>query len=179
MAKKQRTTRKKGTRKRVLTTGNKTLAREVRGVYAEFMAVTDKYIMRRDKERAEIDEATIAQDRAVLERLIADDYQFVDPFGKVYDKKAEIDKILSRRITFDQFEITEDNLRIKDSTAVTTGIFTIKGGMPVRFKESGVVRQMDMSGSYRSTHTFMKRGRVWQVVTSHISKVPEDLKFFH
>jgi hypothetical protein len=134
-----------------------------------------------DDARKVFDKAEVEQDRATLESLFTEDYNFVDPFGVVGNRDSTIDAILSGKIRKDSFRTTAEALQIHDSgkTVVSTGKFNMKGKVQVRYKDSGAVRDRDLSGTYLSTHTFVTRDGRLQLASSHLTQQPSPKEFKH
>jgi len=155
-----------------------TLQDEVRQVYQEFERLSNKYNTVQQVTSGPTRAATeIEQDRAELDRMVADDYVFVDPFGHVYDKQRMISQVLDGNVAFDEFRTDQEELRIMPdgNHAVSSGVFYMKGNVKVRYKTSGRMGRRDISGLYRTTHSFAKRDDgSWVVVASHMTKEPEE-----
>jgi ketosteroid isomerase-like protein len=105
--------------------------------------------------------AYIKGDGAFLKQLYADEYDFTDSEGALYDKTTEISELVSGKTKITSANITDVKVHIYGDTAVVTGLNTLKGSYGGE----------DMSGPYRFTDVFVKRGGRWQVVASHSSLV--------
>src|SRR5882762_1195361 len=104
------------------------------------------------------DKEEVNKDRETLNSLFADEYSFVDPFGLVGNKETTVEAILAGKVRKDAFTSTREALQIHSGgTLVSSGTFSMKGSMKVRFKKSGVTRKRDISGEYQSTHTYVER----------------------
>ena len=160
---------------------------EVHQVGAEAALIAAKYnnIARRTARNPlrEISQAEIDADRAHMESLIADEYQFINPFGKVEDKKSTIDVILNGRILFasyggDGYQTTEGSLRIYGGDkAVLISAFKMLGHGEARRKSTGEVYEQNLDGAYRQIHTFVRRNGRWQYSASQMTTVPEEREF--
>lgn len=128
-----------------------------------------------DDARKAFSKEEVAKDRAALERIFAEDYNFVDPFGVVGTRDSTIEAILSGKIRKDSFRTTAEALQIHDkgNTIVSTGKFNTKAKVKVRFKDSGAVRDRDISGTYLSTHTYVNRDGRLQLASSHLTLQPD------
>src|SRR5438132_188270 len=62
----------------------------------------DYNLTARQEARAAYDRPKLDQDRTTFESFIAEDYHFVDPFGKVYDRTGMIDQIMTGNVLFDR-----------------------------------------------------------------------------
>jgi Domain of unknown function (DUF4440) len=125
--------------------------------------------------------AEVDKDRATLESLFAKEYNFVDPFGVVGTRDSTIEAILSGKIRKDSFRTVAEALQIHDkgSTIVSTGKFNMKGSVKVRFKSTGAVRDRDISGTYLTTHTYVKRDGRLQLASSQLTLQPSPKEFTH
>jgi len=130
--------------------------------------------------RLALDPAEVERDRAALERLFADEYRFVDPFGVVGTKQSTIENIQMGKIRREGFgkegfETQADTLEVYGNTAISKGTFAMRGSVGVRFTESGAVRRRDISGVYHTTHTYIFRDERWQLAASHVTKDPSNI----
>lgn len=160
----------------------------VRRLVMDAVIISAKYneVARRSKQdaRSVTAQAEIATDRALLENLIGDEYRMANPFGKVENKQRTINKILSGTIRPDTFgrggfETTEETFHIHGNTATYAGTFDMHGMGLAQFTKSNAVRARNLTGSYRTTHTFVFRDGRWQITASHMTQVPatEDFVF--
>ncbi len=129
--------------------------------------------------RLSVNADQLQTDRETLERLFSEDYMFTDPFGVVGDRESTIGSILAGKIRKDSFSYPEETMQIFGDTAVTIGVFEMKGSMKVKYKTSGVVRRRDISGRYRTTHTYTRARRGWVLASSHMSVEPDPKIFTH
>jgi len=169
-------------RQKVLTPGvPATLARAAQN---DVMALNSKCVLTAAKyndaamttggdARKSFDAAEVARDRATLESLFAEEYNFVDPFGVISTRDQTINTILAGNVRKDSFRTTAEALQIHDNgrTIVSTGKFAMEGKAKVRFK-TGTVRDKDISGTYHSTHTYVKRDGRLQLASSHLTQDP-------
>lgn len=130
--------------------------------------------------RLAMDQTKVSRDKATLESMFADEYSFVDPFGVVGTKQSTIENIMSGKIRREGFgkqgfESTETKLHIYGNTAVSSGSFTMKGSVSVRYVDTGAVRRRDISGVYHTTHTYVYRDGRWQLSSSHMTKDATDV----
>lgn len=95
------------------------------------------------------------EDRKTIDRIVADDYLGITPFGQV-ETKAQYMTGLKH---------TED----KD----------VADEFVVHFFDSGKLAVMSHRGTvngkptYRSTHVWVKRGNNWQLIQNHVSNIGE------
>lgn len=158
----------------------------VREVVAESSKITAKYNEFSKRGRADpsaqIDATEVESDRARLDRLIADSYTFVSPFGHVENKERIIEVILSGLVNFDSigrdgFETIEESLHIYGPVAVLTGILKMSGSGATKNLKTGEVRETDLTSTYRTTHTYVFADGHWKLVSSQMTEVlPEGPK---
>jgi hypothetical protein len=131
--------------------------------------------------RNSFDKAEVAKDRATLENLFAKEYNFVDPFGVVGTRDSTVEAILSGKVRKDSFRTTAEALQILDkgNVIVSTGKFKMKGTVKVRFTASGEIRDRDISGTYLSTHTYVRRDGRLQLAASQLTLQPIPKVFTH
>lgn len=67
---------------------------------------------------------------------------------------------------FDSYSVDDVNVRVYGDTAVVTSRATLAG------KRGDQV----LSGQYRGTSVFVKKGEGWQVVASQSTRIPEPAK---
>jgi len=177
-------------RQKILTPGLpaavvRTARNAVRIINEECGDISMKYnaaaLKTEDDARKSFDKSEVEKDRAVLESLFAVDYNFVDPFGVVGDRDSTITAILSGKIRKNSFRTTAEALQIHDKgkTIVSTGKFKMKGTVKVRFRDTGAIRDRDISGTYLSTHTYVTRNGRLQLASSQLTLQPEPKEFTH
>ena len=105
-------------------------------------------------------------DAAAPARILADDFTFTNPFGEVMTKEQRIGEIKPGGIMFDSYSVDDVNVRVYGDTAVVTNQATLAG------KRGDQV----ISGQYRVTSVFVKKGDRWQVVAAQSTRVPEPPK---
>jgi FKBP-type peptidyl-prolyl cis-trans isomerase FkpA len=106
-------------------------------------------------------EAFKNRDKAVLARILADDFIFTDDEGRVHDKTEYI-KTATESIKVESYKLDDLATRAVGTTGVVTGIWT--GKMTIDGKDS--------SGEFRFTDTFVKRLGRWQVLASQDTRIP-------
>jgi len=96
-----------------------------------------------------------ADDRKTIDRVVADDYAGITPFGQI-ENKAQYIAALKH----------SDDTDMADEYAV-------------RFFDGGKLAVMSHRGTvngkptYRSTHVWVKRGNNWQLIQNHVSNIGE------
>jgi len=112
-----------------------------------------------------LDEAGAAlarNDAAALERIYADDWTFVSPFGALVTKEQRLAALRSGNLKYESVSRDEMNIRIYGNTAVAVALQTSKA-------QSG---GQDVSGQYRVTIVLAKKGGRWQIVAQQATRVP-------
>jgi len=105
------------------------------------------------------------QDVALLDSLLADEFQMVDADGNWSTKAQELDWIRSNPPSYDSlvFEIIRLDI-FENGSAIVAG--------------KGVVSGTDESGpytlEYQSTNVLIKRSGKWQAVASHVSGIKRE-----
>lgn len=108
-------------------------------------------------------EAAVARDEMALNRFYADDYVFTNEDGVISNKAREIENITTGMFRLTSFAFSDVTVRFYGNVAVVTGQNTIKGTWEDINK--------DISGPYRFTDVFVKRGGRWQCVASQSSRI--------
>ncbi len=104
--------------------------------------------------------AYFEQDTALLDRILAPDFQMVDGDGNWSTKAAELDWVSKNKPAYDSlaFEIRRlDGL--ENGTAIAAGTGTIRG------KDEGG----PYVAQYQSTNVLIRRDGQWRAVASHVS----------
>ena len=107
------------------------------------------------------DRAIVTRDVGGYERIMADDFIFTSADGSVSNKKGEIERVRSGRLTFESGKSDDVRVKIYGKTAVLTGRFTARG------KNDG----RDFTFVERYTAVFVKRGGRWQMVAEQATEI--------
>ena len=99
-------------------------------------------------------EAFLRGDTETLDRILADDFIFTDPEGRLLTKAEWIADVASGEVTFESVHIDDLQVRMYGDAAVANGRVTVKA----RSKEGG------FDGRYCYTDMYVKRGGRWQAV---------------
>ena len=104
--------------------------------------------------------AYFEQDTALLDRILAPEFQSVDDAGNWSTKAAELEWVAKNRPSYESltFEIRRLDI-FPNGTAIAAGTGTIRGR-----DESG-----PYVGQYQSTNVLIKRDGEWRAVASHVS----------
>ena len=98
--------------------------------------------------------ALLKRDVAGFGKIFADDAVLVTPDGSVQTKAQLVAEVKSGALVLEASAIAEMKVRVYGDSAVASYITTDKG------KYKG----QDISGTYRWTDTFVRRGGKWQIV---------------
>jgi len=102
-------------------------------------------------------------DAAVLGGIMADDFTFTTPFGEVMTKEQRLAEIKPGGIQFDSYTADDVNVRVYGDTAVVTN----------RASVAGKRGDQDISGQYRVTSIFVKKGGSWQLVAAQSTRIAQ------
>jgi ketosteroid isomerase-like protein len=106
-------------------------------------------------------DALVKPDLVFLDRILAEDYLFTSPLGEVLTKAQMLTELKSGEDAVSSVVNHEMKARVYGDAAVVNGHST--------YKEK--VRGSDISGEYRWTDTWIKKGGRWQCVADHASRV--------
>lgn len=110
-------------------------------------------------------EAIKKQDRAALERILADDFTFVGEQASAatsLDRSAYADSAVKDwKLTAYSFDSL--TVRVYGDTAVVNGVY----------KQQAAVSGKQWSGDFLVTDVWIKQGKRWRVVTRHLSPAPK------
>ena len=109
--------------------------------------------------------AMLNADTTAMEKILADDYTFIDSAGVTITKEQEIASYKDGSLKFDSVTASATKIRMYVGGAVVSGTVNIKG----KFKTE------DISGEYRFVEVYepARKGTGWQAVFAQITKVPE------
>jgi ketosteroid isomerase-like protein len=113
------------------------------------------------KAAQEIVEAFGRTDIATLDRLLADDFTTIDSFGR--GTKAQLmDAWKSGNLKYTAASDKNQKIRVYGDTAVTNGVFTLKGRNPTG----------DFAISAWYTAVWVKQQGRWRLVASQLTDIP-------
>ena len=107
------------------------------------------------------DRAIVTRDVEGYARIIAEDFIFTGPDGRISDKKGEIERVRTRPLTFEFGKSDDVRVKVYGNTAVITGRFTAKGKSD----------SSDFTFVERYTAVFVKRGGRWQMVAEQATEI--------
>ncbi|MDH3243879.1 MAG: nuclear transport factor 2 family protein [Saprospiraceae bacterium] len=102
------------------------------------------------------------QDTALLDRILASEFQMIDDQGNWYTKQDELEYIKGNKPSYESFRYEIKRLDIfENATAVVSGV--------------GHIRSQDEEGPYLSTYhssnVLIKRKGIWKAISSHVSGI--------
>jgi hypothetical protein len=100
------------------------------------------------------------QDTVLLNRILAEEFQFIQDDGSYSDKEAELDWIKNNAFAYDTFyfEIRSVNV-FENGTAIVSG--------------TGHILVDTAKVIYQSSNVLIRRDGRWQAISSHVSGVEE------
>ena len=108
--------------------------------------------------------AMLNGDTVAMEKILSDDYTFVDSTGNTINKQQEIGAYKDGSLKFESITASSTRTRLYVGGAVVSGTVSIKA----KYKTD------DISGEYRFVEVYEPaKGGGWQAVFSQITKVPE------
>ena len=108
--------------------------------------------------------AMLTGDTVAMEKILSDDFTFVDPAGVTITKDQEIASYKDGSLKFDSVSASSTRTRMYVGGAVITGTVTVKG----KYKSE------DISGTYRFVDVYEPRkGGGWQAVFAQLTKIPD------
>jgi ketosteroid isomerase-like protein len=105
--------------------------------------------------------ATLNNDPAYFERVLADDYMGTGLSGEVTDKAQTIANTKAGDPKFESLSYEDQKVRVYGDTAVATGRAILKGK----------VQGQDINGPVRFTRVYAKRDGNWQLVAFQVTRV--------
>jgi ketosteroid isomerase-like protein len=106
-------------------------------------------------------DAIAKKDLKAVGLILADEYMIIDDEGLVRDKATTLNRLQSSDNSISTAVVDELKVHLYGNVAVVTG----------RQTEKSVEKGKNTSGSYRYTDVWVNRGKGWQVVNTHESKV--------
>lgn len=116
------------------------------------------------KVEADLTQAELRHDAALLDAILDDDYATVDILGRVTTKvqvMAAVKAAPSSDLRMDSMENDEIRVRVYGNTGVVTGRTTARGS----------VANQDFNNQVRFTRVYVKRGDRWRLVASHVTRI--------
>jgi ketosteroid isomerase-like protein len=110
--------------------------------------------------------ALLKKDIAAFGRIFADDAVVITPDGSPQTKAQLLADVKSGDLVIEASEMSDMKVRAYGDTAVVTYVSADKG----KFKGQ------DISGRYRWTDVFVRRGGTWQIVAGHGTPIQQPPK---
>ncbi len=101
--------------------------------------------------------AITASDTARLDRLMADDFQAINPQGRELTKADVLADLTSPDFEIDSLRNEDISVRVFGDTAVATARGVVRG----------LYKGQDASGQFRYTRVWVRREGRWQAVAAH------------
>jgi hypothetical protein len=115
------------------------------------------------KIEAELVGALVRNDVAVFERQLGDTFTFTAPDGTVQNRAEWIADMKSGAMKMSSSVNDEFRLQVYGTTAVVN----------YRSTDKGMYKGADISGQYRWTDVFVKKGKRWLIVASQGTPIPQ------
>lgn len=125
-------------------------------------AVTDEQQVRQLEHESH--EAFLRGDTEAIDRILADDFIFVNPEGRLLTKPDWIADMTSGELTFESIHMDDLQVRIYKDAAVTIGRVTMKG----QSKEGG------FNAQYCYTAMYVRRDGRWQAVAEQANLLAQQ-----
>ncbi len=109
----------------------------------------------------ELIDGYIHRDQAVLNRIMADDYVFIDDTGAVITKAQMIASFRTGERRMTSYQMHDENVRVYGDAAVLT----------YRYVSQEEHEGRDDSGERRLTRVFVKGPRGWQMVSGQETRI--------
>ncbi len=102
------------------------------------------------------------QDTALLNQILADEFQMIDASGNWSNKALELDYISKHKPSYDSFRFEIKRLDVfENGTAVVAGTGHVEGS-----DNKGPYKM-----TYQSSNILIKRNQVWKAISSHVSGI--------
>lgn len=110
--------------------------------------------------------ALLKKDAAGFGRIFADDAVLTGPDGAVQTKAQLLADVKSGALVLESSEMSDMKVRVHGDAAVVT----------YATNDKGTYKGQDVSGRYRWTDVFVRRGGSWQIVASQGTPVQKPAK---
>jgi ketosteroid isomerase-like protein len=104
---------------------------------------------------AKLTEAFKNHDVKTLENFAAPDMVVIDPLGRVHDRKQYFEHMEKGLAKISELSESDVKVKLYGNAGVVTGLLTLKA----------MVKDKDISGEYRWTRVYVKKGGEWKVVS--------------
>ncbi len=110
--------------------------------------------------------AMVADDAAIIDALLADDYVGISVNGQANTKAQQLDRIRSRRLVITKMDLSDSKVKLVGTIAIVTSLAQIEGtneGAP-------------MKGTYRYTRIYERLpSGFWKTTNFEATRVPNRL----
>jgi ketosteroid isomerase-like protein len=106
-------------------------------------------------------EAWVRGDAVVLERIHADDYFSINYLGQVSTREQVMSDVRAGAFKYESMEHKDVVMRVYGNVVIVNG----------RTINKGHRQQRDVSGEFRYTRVYVKRGDRWQAVLSQYTRL--------
>ena len=110
---------------------------------------------------AQLIQGYIHNDAGLLDRVLADEYTFIDESGRFLSKAHIVESFRSGDHHIFSYDISEEKVRIYGNAAVMT----------YRYVSKERYKGQDENGNDRITRVFAKQHGRWQIVAGHESRI--------
>ena len=110
---------------------------------------------------AQLIQGYIHNDAALLDRVLADEYTFIDEAGRFLTKPHIVESFRSGDHRVLAYDMSEETVRIYGTAAVMT----------YRYVSKESYKGQPESGDYRITRVFAKRNGAWRIVAGHETRI--------
>lgn len=121
------------------------------GAEAEVRALNDR-----------LSAAVLAGDAAAMGVILAPDYVFISATGGMGDRASMLGGYAAGTIRYTTYRADSVRVRLFGDAAVVTG---------VTVREGSSAAGGDLSGRFRSTRVYARRGGAWQLASAHESRI--------
>jgi ketosteroid isomerase-like protein len=115
-----------------------------------------------EKRFREYADALTKRDTAMLEKIWADDYVFINPRGELVTKAQRLDNVKTGKTEFKAIDPQQEQIRVHGNVAVDVGRVRLEGT-----RYSG----QESSGDYRYMNVWVKQGNEWRMAANQITLI--------
>ena len=110
--------------------------------------------------------AVVASDTAMLRQVFAPEYLFITATGDVRSRDEVLRYYGAKQVAWRMYRADSVRVRLFGDAAVVTSLGVREGGWV-----AGPRAGTDLSGRYRSTRVYVRRGGRWQLVSTHECRI--------
>ncbi len=109
-------------------------------------------------------QATLKGDAATLDKLLADDYIWIDSVGATRTKADALEGFKSGKLKYEALEFSDMKVRVYGDTALVNTTADSKGHLGDR----------QFSGQYRNIRVWVKGKGQWQIVSFQTTRIAQQ-----